>query len=131
MNKEKKFLLVSVIVVGMIAFYFGNIYGQNQTKSSSQITRQFQGLTTGQKGVRTGFTSGNNFINGEVLSKDDSGVVIKLQEGGSKIILISSSSNINKIDTGTKNDIEIGKQISVIGTTNSDGSITAKTIQIK
>jgi len=65
-----------------------------------------------------------------VISKDEKSLTIKLPDGSSKIVFFSDSTEISKTTEGTIDDIEIGKQIMVSGDQNSDGSITAKTIQL-
>jgi hypothetical protein len=74
---------------------------------------------------------GGGITGGEIISKNTTGVTIQLQAGGSKIILISNSTPVTKTISGTLDDLVIGKQISVTGTTNADSSITATSIQIR
>ena len=71
------------------------------------------------------------FTAGEIIAKDDKSVTVKLQNGGSKIVFLSDSTEITKSAEGALSDLEIGKNISVNGTTNSDGSVTAHTIQLR
>ena len=53
-----------------------------------------------------------------------------MTDGSSKIVFFSDSTEISKTTEGAVDDIEIGKQIMVSGDQNSDGSYTAKTIQL-
>ena len=53
-----------------------------------------------------------------------------MQDGGSKIVFFSNSTEISKMTDGLIDDIEIGKQVMVGGDQNSDGSYTAETIQL-
>jgi hypothetical protein len=68
---------------------------------------------------------------GEVLSKDATGITIKLRNGGSQIVLIGGSAQVLKSVTGTLNDVAVGSNVTVIGTANSDGSFTANSIQLR
>lgn len=126
---------VIIIIVGAGAFYGGMKYGQSRVSQSFQNLRNtFSGgqQSFGQAGANAGnrLGQGNGFLNGEVLSKDDKSVTVKDRQGGSKIVFFSDSTIISKSTEGSSADLEVGKQILVTGSTNSDGSITAKNIQI-
>ena len=69
-------------------------------------------------------------IAGEVLSKDDKSVTLKLRDSGSKIIFFSDSTQITKSAGGSAKDLTVGQEISATGEANSDGSVNAQTIQI-
>ena len=69
-------------------------------------------------------------VSGEIIGSDDKSVTVKLQDGSSKIVLLSDSAQINKASVGAKEDLKTGENIVVFGTTNSDGSVTAQSIQI-
>jgi hypothetical protein len=56
---------------------------------------------------------------------------MKLADGGSKIILISDSTTVSKTTAGSIDELAPGCKLMINGDTNSDGSITAKTIQLK
>lgn len=53
-----------------------------------------------------------------------------MPDGSSKIVFISESTAINKSTAGTKADLTTGEQITVFGTQNQDGSVTARNISI-
>ncbi len=124
---------VTLVVVAVI-FAGGGFFGGMKYAQGKQPVRG-AGFTAGQRGGQ-GFAggrggAGNQFINGEVLSKDDKSFTIKMQTGSSKIVFYSQTTSINKTTSGSAEDIEVGKQIIVTGSTNSDGSLTAQNIQIR
>lgn len=84
---------------------------------------------TGQNrmmGGRTGFTP----VSGEILSIDDTSITVKMPDGGSKIVMISEKTTMNKASSASKSDLKVGSQVAVFGQDNSDGSVTAQSIQL-
>jgi len=129
MKKQIFSIFILILIVGSAAFYGGMKYQQNKI-SSQRLS--FQNLSPEQRqqfAQRTGRT-GSNFLSGEVISKDEKSLTIKLLDGSTKIVFFSGATEISKSAEGSIEDIEIGKQIVVNGDQNSDGSYTAKTIQL-
>ncbi|MCX6721509.1 MAG: DUF5666 domain-containing protein [Candidatus Staskawiczbacteria bacterium] len=116
--------VVLVVIIGG-AFYGGMLYGKNQARSAGFAGGNFQ-----TKINRPG-ANGSSFISGDIISKDDTSITLKMQNNGSKIIFYSDATKINKSATGTSADLSTGTLVSVTGTTNSDGSVTAQSIQIR
>jgi hypothetical protein len=138
MNKKLYINIAIIVVVGMIAFYGGIKYAQSTSSKSTLSTQNLspeqrqQILSGGPNGVRrSGINSSDQFINGEIISKDDKSITVKLRDGGSKIIFFSNTTNIGKTTDGVAADLEVNKEVSVSGTANSDGSVTAQNIQIR
>jgi hypothetical protein len=131
----KMIAIISVIVlaVGGGSFYGGMKYEQSQSPAAKFANRANGGF---QQGNTSSTRSGSSRVNGggmaigEIISKDATGITIKLRTGGSKIILMSGSTEMTKQTEGTADDLATGKQVSVTGTANSDGSISAQSIQI-
>lgn len=61
---------------------------------------------------------------------DDKSITVKLQDGSSKIVLLSNTTAYNKSATGAKSDLKTGEKVAVFGTENSDGSVTARDVQL-
>jgi len=86
----------------------------------------FTGSVNGQR-----TRAGAGFTAGSILSKNDgTSFTVKLSTGGSEIVFLSPSSKIMKSATGTIEDLNVGDQVVVSGTANSDGSITASNVQL-
>jgi len=125
--------IIAVIVVGVGSFYGGMQYakssgGRNLGKNFLGQNGQMMGGEQGKIGNRS---VGANFINGSIMAKDDKSITVKSMDGGSKIIFLSSVTQINKSITGVLSDLEIGKNVMVTGATNSDGSLTAKSVELR
>ncbi|MEI6345943.1 MAG: hypothetical protein WCO79_01805 [bacterium] len=133
-------MIGAAVIIAALAFYAGLSYGK---RSSSVIATTGQGTNfsarTGGAGFAGGGTTaggrravaGGGFATGEVLSKDASGVTLKLQDGGTKIIFIATSTQVMKATIGSLADLAVGTNVTIMGTTNSDGSIAAKSVQIR
>ena len=138
MKKTIISIVLVALVVGAGSFYGGMKYAQSKS-SASGTARNFQNLSDSQRQqlfasggavTRSGQTNGG-FTSGEVIAKDDKSITVKLADGGSKIIFYSSSTQIRQMADGTINDVSTGTQITVNGSANQDGSLTAQTIQIR
>ncbi|MGB9637307.1 MAG: DUF5666 domain-containing protein [Microgenomates group bacterium] len=125
----KKNLIITIVVavlIGGICFFAGTKYQQSKQRS---VARQFVGQMGGRQGTgvnRLGFRP----VNGEIISADDKSITVKLQDGSSKIVLVSDNTQINKAQQATKEDLKVGEKVAVFGTENSDGSVTAQNIQL-
>ena len=136
-------VVITLVVAGTLGFYGGMKYQQSR---KIDITKGFMNLQNGQPsfggmmqggrsqtsvgGKAIGQRSGQ-FLGGEILSKDDKSVTIKLPDGGSKIVFYSDKTTVSKTTDGAVTDLEIGKNIMVSGSTNTDGSLTAQNIQVR
>ncbi|MDO8600069.1 MAG: hypothetical protein Q7R73_00405 [bacterium] len=139
MNKLILVVISVAVVVGGGAFYGGMKYAQSRAaggrgnfanlspEERQQRLQQF-GANAGDVRPRQG---GGGFIAGEIISKDDKSVTLKLQDGGSKIVFFSDVTEIVKSISGVSGDLAIGKNITVNGVANSDGSVTAGMIQLR
>lgn len=123
-------IIILVVVVGVVAFVGGVQFQKYQQRSG--FARQFGG----QGGMRNGQgqsqpnRQGFRPVNGEIISSDDKSITVKLQDGSSKIVLVSDKTTINKAQEGTKDDLKTGEKVMVVGQENADGSVTAQNIQL-
>jgi len=124
-------IIVALIVVGGGAFYGGMKYAQSKTPQGFAQRQQLGASAIGSLDERTGNRTGVGFIAGEIITKDEKSITVKLQDGGSKIVFLSASTEIVKSVSGNSNDLEIGKTVTINGTANQDGSLTAKSIQMR
>ena len=127
--------LISVVVIAGGAFYGGIIYAKSKSSRMVFTSGNLQNLTPEQRQqfMQRGGTRGANggFVDGEIISKDDKSITVKMQDGNTKIIFLADSTTIGKTTDGTKDDLTQGKQVIINGTSNTDGTITAQNIQIR
>ena len=123
-------VIVGVVIVGGGSFYGGIKY--DQSKNPPVVRGAGSGNFVGGRGARgAGQGSAGGFTAGEVASRDDKSLTIKLRDGGSKIVFFSGSTSVMKSAAGDVADVSIGNQVIVMGSANSDGSLTAQSIQIR
>lgn len=69
-------------------------------------------------------------VNGEIISIDDKSFTVKMQDGSSKIVIVSDQTQYNQSQQASKSDVKVGDTVIAIGSTNSDGSVTASNVQL-
>lgn len=130
-------LLITVVVaavIGAISFFGGMKYQQSQAKTPFGFQnaggRTAMGNGNGTFMMTRGGNGNNRPVAGEIISADDQSITVKMEDGSSKIVLINESTSINKAEAGTKAELTSGTKVAVFGTTNSDGSVTALSVQL-
>ena len=119
---------VVALIVGAGAGFFGGMtYQKSKTSTAADNRAGGQGRRFGQG---AGGQNGMRPVTGEILSIDDKSMTIKMQDGTSKIVLLSATTMISQTTPGAKTDLATGKQVLVIGMTNSDGSVSAQNVQL-
>lgn len=96
------------------------------------------GAVSGTRNVNGGRAFGvfpgggrGGFVSGEVVSADATSVTVKDSTGSTKVVYYTSSTAITKSVTGASSDLTVGQNVTTNGTSNSDGSIAATTIQLR
>ena len=145
-NKKMVSIIIVCILVAGLSFWAGTAYGKGKnTTSNSSRQGMFNQNGGGQNGIgRMGRQNGGGFVSGTVLSKDANSITVQLRgpdmmnaqsgattTGGSKIVIYSASTGIEKTVSGAIGDVVVGSQVSVTGTANPDGSVNATSIQIR
>jgi hypothetical protein len=131
MNEKtyKQHLTIWIIVTVILvcgAYYAGTKHGKSNTLALQSQMRN----SGGANGARR-FGTGGGLISGDVVSKDDTSMTIKMRDGSSRIVLYSGTTQVLKSSSGLASDVVAGSTVSVQGTQNADGSVTAQSIQIR
>lgn len=133
-------IILAIIVVGAGSFYGGLQYGRSKGSaggglanlSAEQRQARFQQMAGGaNSGGQRATRNGGGLAMGEIISKDANSITVKLNDGGSKIAFIATSTQVMKFSAGSLDDLVVGENVSVNGTANQDGSLTAQSIQLR
>ncbi|MDB5189974.1 MAG: hypothetical protein JWN49_300 [Parcubacteria group bacterium] len=142
MNKKNKMIAgaaVVLVVVAGVAFYGGMAYAKGGSNAGTQARAgQFGGAQSatgaGRTGARNGVFGGvagmGGATFGQVIAKDDKSITVKLATGGSKIVFITPTTPVSKDVSGSLADVAVGTQVTVAGSANADGSISAQSVRI-
>jgi hypothetical protein len=119
--------------VGFLGGYEYRNYRLKKTITNIGTNGNFQRFTG--SGINRIGQNGNGMmrggiIEGTILFMDDKSVTVKLNDGSTKIILFSNSTSYSNTVASVKTDLKIGSTVAVFGVTNSDGSVTATSVQI-
>jgi hypothetical protein len=123
-------IAILALVIGGAAGAYGGIQYQKSQRLSFGGSAGFAARAGGAGaagGVRG--RNGNGAV-GTILSVDSNSITVKMNDGSSKIVLLTGTTAINKAATAAVSDLTTGETVSAFGTTNTDGSITATNVQI-
>lgn len=125
-------LIILILVAGGGGWYGGMQYQKSKGPtlpngaSASQFRQRFGNINGN---FRNQFANGGA-VRGEVTAIQGGTLTVKLTDGSSKLVILGSSAAINKTATAAVSDITVGTTIQAIGTANSDGSVTATTVDL-
>jgi len=135
MNSKPVLTTLIVVLVSLGIGFAGGYFFRNYrlSKMRSNFNGQFQGRTgtmpragNGQ-GAQRGF---GGMVTGEVISQDEKSITVKVADGSSRIVILGDSTTYSQTQTAPKSDLKVGDKVGVFGTANSDGSVTATSIQL-
>lgn len=131
--KNVKLIAIVLIIAALGGGFFAGMKYQ-QSQSQAGRSGNFQGARNGTFGQRgTGLSAGRQGyrpVSGDIISMDDKSITVKLQDGSSKIVLLTGTTVYNKSAVVAKSDLKTGEKVVVLGTDNSDGSVTASDVQL-
>jgi hypothetical protein len=134
---NKIVIVVVVIAVAIAGFFAGMKFQQSKAVSGAEgnfRTGMMGGNGTFRQKMNGGAPNGQTMmgqaVRGEIIKADDSSITVKLADGSTKIVVLSTNTTIAKSENGTKSDLKAGEQVMVFGSNNSDGSVTAQNVQL-
>lgn len=136
LSKTEKYIVAGAVILIAIAALVGFAFGRGKTPGVSNKAG-FPGMNGvgGQmqmNGDKRGPTfGGSGVLGGEILSKEANNLKLQLNDGGSRLVRLSTTTQVQKMAEGSLNDLAVGSSVNVSGQTNADGSLSAKSIQIR
>ena len=135
----KKIIIVFACLAGIILIFGAGVFvGGMKARFSYRWAENYQRNFAGpREGFMMGFPMpfGGDFIEshgvfGQII-KINSDLIIKGQNNIERVVLISSSTTIQKgIQTIKKDDLKVGDNVTVIGSPNEQGQIEANLIRV-
>lgn len=124
------YILIIVLAVGATSFFGGMKYQQSQRTNFQRFgpganEMQFRG-PSGQGVNRQEFQP----LNGEIIKAEEKSLTVKLEDGSTKIVILGDSTKISKAEEIKTENVKEGDRVLVMGTANSDGSVTAQSVQL-
>ena len=129
--KTRTKIIIGALIIIAVAFFGGYKYGQsgsNPNRVNGNLSANFMAGAGARRGLNVG---GGEMVAGQVLSQDATSLTLKLCDGGSRIVLVSTSTDVQKVVKGNLSDLVVGTSVSANGPTNADGSLTAQSIQLR
>lgn len=136
----KKNIIVAVAVLALLSsasFYGGMKYtsssgaGNNSAAAYGAMRGQFAGGTQGRRSGAVRGVAGGGAVSGELIGQDTNSITVKLRDGGSKIVFLTTNIPITKSVSATFSELQTGLAVVAEGTSNPDGSLTARSLQIR
>lgn len=127
-----------MFVVALVIVAGGSFYGGMQYQSGKDVAATATAAASAAGSTRRAFTgtgagrtAGAGATIGTVLSVDNQGLTIQSRDGSSKVVFITPSTAVQKMVDGSMSDVAAQSNVTIMGATNSDGSITATAIQLR
>jgi hypothetical protein len=122
---KKYWVHIMWAIVAIIALVGGIFYGKSGT-SSATARGSYASSTRSAAG-----RAGGGFVSGQIISVDSNSLTVSLANGNSQVVFYSSSTQVMKPTIVPASNLAAGTRVMIGGTPNSDGSLTAQSIQVQ
>jgi hypothetical protein len=121
-------LVIALVALGG-GYYWGNASATASRGSFTGAAGTFGSSTRRFAGA--GGAAGGGLAVGQIMTIGSSSITLQLANGNSEVVFYSSSTPVSEPTTVPASELKVGTNVMVAGTTNSDGSVTAQTIQVR
>jgi hypothetical protein len=123
----KKYLVHIVwLVIAIVALGGGFFWGK-----ASGVASRAAGFAGAYSSSTRRTAAGGGLVTGQIATLGSSSITLQLANGNSEVVFYSTSTSVSEPTTVLANTLKVGTTIMVGGTSNSDGSLTAQTIQVR
>jgi len=133
-NMNKNMMIVVAVVLIIVAagadFFGGMMYQRNQASTLDMMGRGNFAGRFGQTGQSGQNAAALRPVRGQILSMSNNSLTVKMSDGSTKIVVLSGSTAFMQSTKAVASDLKTGDTVNVVGTANSDGSVTAQDVQI-
>jgi len=124
----------NIIGIAGVAFIIGigaGYLGANALHPAAPAQNARGNFTGGAFNGTRGNAVNGGLLSGTVAKQDAGSITLNTRDGSSRIILITPATTVQKSVNGVLSDVTVGSTIFVTGSTNSDGSVSASSIQLR
>ena len=130
MNKKIIGIASVALIIGIGAGYLG----ANALRPATPAQNARGDFAGGMRGAGLpgqGGAAGGGLLSGTVAKEDAGSITLNTRDGSSHVVLVTPATTVQKSVSGVLSDVAVGSTIIVTGTTNSDGSVSASSIQLR
>jgi hypothetical protein len=138
MNKKSTQVIVWIVIA---VVFFGAGWGIKSSSAASSAASgasAYSGARSFSGAGGSGRGAGGGLVAGTIVAVDPTSISVQLPNStsttattGSTVVLYSTGTSILKSVIGSPADLSVGDSVTVQGTANADGSMSATTIQIR
>jgi len=127
----KKYLVHIVWLVVALVALGGGFYWGKAIAASARGTGRLAGAYGSSTHSFVAGAAGGNLVVGQISAMDSSSITLQLANGNSQVVFYSSSTQVSEPTIVSPSTLSVGTNVMIGGTTNSDGSLTAESIQVR
>ncbi|MGC8827792.1 MAG: DUF5666 domain-containing protein [Anaerolineae bacterium] len=122
--------LVLIIVAGG-SFYAGTVYGKNQAQAALRAAARQRGMPFAQGTPGAQRFQGRGMVFGTIEEVGADGTLVVKDNNGSRVkVRVTDTTLIEKTISAAPADLQSGESVMISGTSEQDGSITARSVQV-
>jgi hypothetical protein len=140
MNRTLTIILSVVVLLGVAggSFYGGSLYGRTQARAALSASRQgafggqanFGADAQGTPNARRAGGQGGGFVMGQIDQVAKGSLTLTDNNGKQTKVMVTNTTLIQKQASVTLTDLKQGETVIVSGSAGTDGSITARSVQV-
>ena len=131
MNIMKQKVHIVWALVALVALGGGYLWGKASSARPSYGAGQFGASGQFGSSTRRFAANGQTLTTGQISQMDSSSITLQLPNGNSEVVFYSSSTEVTEPTTVPVSQLSVGSNVAIGATQNSDGSLTASSIQVR